>query len=85
MLAGNASRVSVDRFLVFKLLGLMSGLVWLPLVLLGLQLSGLLALLGVVVLWGVCFLAPDVLLDRAHRAPRATRSQRSSPTSSTCS
>jgi len=65
VLGGNASRVSVDQILVYKLLGLMSGLVWLPLLLLGLHLSGLLALLGVVVLWGVCFMAPDVFLSRA--------------------
>jgi len=65
VLGGNASRVSVDQILVYKLVGLMSGLVWLPLVLFGLKLSGLLALLFVLVPWGVAFMAPDVFLSRA--------------------
>lgn len=65
VLGGNASRISVDQIVVYKLVGLMSGLVWLPLILLGLRLSGLLALLFVVVLWGVSFMAPDVVLSRA--------------------
>ncbi len=65
VLGGNASRVSVDQILVFKLVGLMSGLVWLPLVLFGLRLTGVLALLFVVVPWVVAFMAPDVYLSRA--------------------
>ena len=60
--------ISVDQILVFKLLGFMSGLVWLPLILLGLRLTGLIALVFVVVLWGVCFMIPDVLLSRAMEA-----------------
>lgn len=65
VLGGNAQRVSVDQILVWKLLGLMSGLVWLPLILLGLQLTGLIAFVFVVVLWGTSFMLPDVYLSRA--------------------
>lgn len=68
VLAGKANDFSVDQILVFKLLGLMSGLVWLPLILLGLRLTGLIAVVFVVVLWGVCFMIPDVLLSRAMEA-----------------
>jgi tight adherence protein C len=65
VLGGNAQQVSVDQILVWKLVGLMSGLVWLPLVLLGLGLTGLIALVFVVVLWGASFMLPDVYLSRA--------------------
>jgi tight adherence protein C len=68
VLAGKANQFSVDQILVFKVLGLMSGLIWLPLILFGLQLTGLIALVFVVVLWGVCFMIPDVLLSRAIEA-----------------
>ncbi len=62
---GLAQQVSVDQILVWKLVGLMSGLVWLPLIILGLHLSGLIAFVFVVVLWGVAFMLPDVYLSRA--------------------
>jgi tight adherence protein C len=65
VLGGNAQRISVDQILVWKLVGLMSGLVWLPLVLLGLGLTGLIGFVFVVVLWGASFMLPDVYLARA--------------------
>jgi tight adherence protein C len=65
VLGGNAQTVSVDQVLVWKLVGLMSGLVWLPLVLLGLGLTGVIAFVFVVVLWGASFMLPDVYLARA--------------------
>jgi len=68
VLAGKANDFSVDQILVFKVIGLMSGLVWLPLILFGLQLTGLIAVVFVAVLWGVCFMVPDVLLSRAIEA-----------------
>jgi tight adherence protein C len=68
VLGGNAQRVSVDQVLVWKLVGLMSGLVWLPLVLLGLGLSGLIGFVFVVVLWGASFMLPEVYLSRAIEA-----------------
>jgi tight adherence protein C len=70
VLGGNAQTVSVDQILVWKLVGLMSGLVYLPLVLLGLGLTGLIALVFVVVLWGASFMLPDVYLARAIDARR---------------
>ncbi len=65
VLGGKAQTVSVDQVLVWKLAGLMSGLVWLPLVLLGLGLTGVIAFVFVVVLWGASFMLPDVYLARA--------------------
>jgi tight adherence protein C len=70
VLGGNAQTVSVDQILVWKLVGLMSGLVYLPLVLLGLGLTGLIAFVFVVVLWGASFMLPDVYLARAIDARR---------------
>ena len=65
VLGGNAQTVSVDQILVWKLVGLMSGLVWLPLVLLGLGLTGIIAFVFVVVPWAASFILPDVYLTRA--------------------
>ncbi len=65
VLGGNAQTVSVDQILVWKLAGLMSGLVWLPLILLGLGVTGVIAFVFVVVLWGASFMLPDVYLARA--------------------
>ena len=65
VLAGKGAQVSVDQILVYKLLGFMSGLIWLPLILFGLQLSGIIAFVFVVVLWAVSFMLPDVYLSRA--------------------
>ncbi len=65
VLGGLAQRVSVDQILVWKLVGLMSGLVWLPLIILGLHLTGLIAFVFVLVLWGASFMLPDVYLSRA--------------------
>ncbi len=61
--AGNPPNLNVDKVLVMKLLGLVSVVFWLPITLvLGIQ--GPLLLVGVVVLWGVSFMYPDVLLNR---------------------
>ncbi len=65
VLGGKASEISVDQILVWKLLGLMSGLVWLPLFLFGLRLSGVITFVFVIVLWGASFVLPDVYLSRA--------------------
>jgi tight adherence protein C len=70
VLGGKASQVSVDQILVWKLVGLMSGLLWLPLFLFGLHASPVLTFAFVVVLWGVSFLAPDVYLARAIEGRR---------------
>ena len=61
--AGNPPNLNVDKILVMKLLGLVSVIVWLP-VLIFIQFSGPLLLVGVVVLWGASFLYPDVMVNR---------------------
>ena len=61
--AGNPPNLNVDKILVMKLLGLVSVVFWLPITLM-LGFQGPLLLVGVVVLWGVSFMYPDVLLNR---------------------
>ena len=64
-LGGNPGNLHVDQVLVFKLLGIVSGLVWLPLVVVVLHLSGILAFVAVVFLWFASFMFPDMYLSRA--------------------
>jgi tight adherence protein C len=64
VLAGNPGNLNVDQILVLKLLGLVSGIVWLPLILVLLGLSGLFAFAIVVFLWAASFMFPDVYLSR---------------------
>jgi tight adherence protein C len=61
--AGNPANLNVDKILVLKLVGLVSIIFWLP-VLLMLGFQGMILFVGVVVLWGVSFMYPDVLLNR---------------------
>jgi tight adherence protein C len=61
--AGNPPNLNVDKILVMKLGGLVSVIFWVP-VLLMLQFEGMLLFVGVIVLWGVSFMYPDVLLNR---------------------
>jgi tight adherence protein C len=61
--AGNPSNLNVDKVLVMKLVGLVSVIFWLP-VLLMINFQGPILLVGVLVLWGVSFMYPDVLLNR---------------------
>jgi tight adherence protein C len=68
VLAGSPADLNVDQILVLKLLGLVSGLVWLPLVIVGLHLTGLMAFVFVIVLWAVSFMGPDVYLSRKIEA-----------------
>jgi len=61
--AGNPPNLNVDKILVMKLGGLVSLVVWLPLsLMIGFQ--GPILLVSVLVLWGVSFMYPDVLLNR---------------------
>jgi tight adherence protein C len=64
VLAGSPPNLNVDKILVFKLLGLVSVVVWAPLVLATGFLSGIMAIVAVVVLWGVSFMYPDVMVNR---------------------
>jgi tight adherence protein C len=61
--AGNPPNLNVDKILVMKLLGLVSVVFWLPITLM-LGFQGPLLLVSVVVLSGVSFMYPDVLLNR---------------------
>lgn len=64
VLAGSPINLNVDQILVLKLLGLVSGLIWLPLVIVVLHLSGFVALVFVAVLWFTSFMGADVYLSR---------------------
>jgi tight adherence protein C len=61
--AGNPPNLNVDKVLVMKLLGLVSVVVWIPLLLM-LHFAGMLLFVGVIVLWGASFMYPDVLISR---------------------
>jgi tight adherence protein C len=63
VLAGSPPNLNVDKILVMKLLGIVSVILWAPLVL-GLGFSGLMALVAIALLWGASFLYPDVLVNR---------------------
>src|SRR3954452_15882734 len=52
VMAGNPPNLDVDKVLVLKLLGIVSVVLWIPVVLVMLPFTGFLAIVGVVVLWG---------------------------------
>jgi len=61
--AGNPPNLNVDKVLVLKLLGIVSVVLWVPIVL-ALHFSGLLTIVAIVILWGSSFMYPDVLVNR---------------------
>jgi tight adherence protein C len=63
VLAGSPPNLNVDKILVLKLLGIVSVIVWAPLVL-ALGFQSLMALVAIALLWGASFLYPDVLVNR---------------------
>ena len=63
VMAGNPPNLNVDKVLVFKLLGIVSVVIWIPIIL-ALGFTGLFAIVGVAVLWGVSFMYPDVMISR---------------------
>jgi len=63
VLAGSPANLNVDKILVMKLLGIVSVLVWGPLVF-ALKFQGIMAVAAIALLWGAAFLYPDVLLNR---------------------
>jgi len=63
VLAGSPPNLNVDKILVLKLLGIVSVIVWAPLVL-GIGFSGFMAVVAIGLLWGASFLYPDVLVNR---------------------
>jgi tight adherence protein C len=68
VLAGNPPGFEVDRLLVLKVVGSASPLVWLPLVYLGLELGGLMAMLIAGFLCVVSFLGADLAIDNKIEA-----------------
>jgi len=63
VLAGNPPGYEVDRFLILKVLGLASGILWIVLAVAFLGDNPLLAILGVGFAWGASFFGPDIVLD----------------------
>jgi len=63
VLAGNPPGYEVDRFMILKVLGFASGLVWIALAATFFSGNRLFAILLVLFAWGVCFFGPDVILD----------------------
>jgi len=64
VLAGSPPNLNVDKVLVFKLLGIVSVIVWAPLMLVLGLFHGVMLLVVIAVLWGCSFLYPDVLVNR---------------------
>jgi|SRR5581483_7697625 len=62
--AGNPSNLTVDQLQVLKLLGAVSGVLWVPLIAVGLHLGGLMAFLFIGFLWAASFMFPDLYLSR---------------------
>src|SRR5439155_194250 len=63
VLAGNPPNLNVDKILVLKLLGIVSVIIWAPLVL-AIGFSGMIAFVAILLLWAAAFLYPDVLVNR---------------------
>lgn len=61
--AGNPPNFNADKILVMKLLGIVSVVLWIPLLLM-IGFSGMLLFVGIAVLWGGSFMYPDVMLNR---------------------
>ena len=61
--AGNPPNLNVDKILVMKLLGLVSVVVWIPLLLM-VGFNGMLLFVGIAVLWGGSFMYPDIMVNR---------------------
>ena len=64
LLAGNPVGYHVDRTIMLKALGLVSGIAWIPLVYFVLPVEGLMAILILAVLWVGSFMGPEISLDR---------------------
>jgi tight adherence protein C len=63
VLAGNPPGYEVDRFLIWKVLGAASGVIWVPLTLIFLTGHPLFALLFLIGAWVTSFMAPDIMLN----------------------
>ena len=85
VLAGSPPGYEVDRFLILKVLGFASVILWIPLAIAFLSDNTLFAILLVGFAWGVCFFGPDIIARRPHHAAAVRRSSAGCPTRSTCS
>ncbi|GMU79541.1 MAG: hypothetical protein AMXMBFR46_23310 [Acidimicrobiia bacterium] len=65
VLGGHPGELTVDQVLVLKLLGMVSGILWIPLVFVVLPFTGALGLISVALLWFGSFMLPDVYMSRA--------------------
>jgi tight adherence protein C len=65
VLAGSPPGYEVDRFMVWKVLGVASGIVWVPLILWVFGSHSLLAWIAIAFAWGVSIMGPD--LELRHR------------------
>ncbi len=63
-LAGSPKRVDADQFLMFKLIGAVSGPLWILVAFGLLGMSGGLAIITIALLWGIAFFLPDVAVTR---------------------
>jgi len=64
VLAGSPASLDVDQVLVLKLFGLFSGVIWIPLLLFVLGLSGVFGVIVALFFWVASFLLPDVIIRR---------------------
>jgi tight adherence protein C len=78
VLAGNPPGYEVDRFLIGKVLGLGSGILWIALAVTFLGGSPLFAILCVGFAWAGCFFGPDIVLD-SHITKRRQEIERRLP------
>jgi tight adherence protein C len=65
VLGGHPGGLTVDQVLVLKLLGMVSGILWIPLIFMVLQISGGISLILIALLWFGSFLLPDVYISKA--------------------
>jgi tight adherence protein C len=67
-LAGSPKRIDVDQFLVFKLIGTVSGPLWFLLVFGFLGLTSGVGLLATMLFWLISFMLPDTMISRRVEA-----------------
>jgi tight adherence protein C len=65
VLGGHPGGLTVDQVLVLKLLGMVSGIIWLPLVFVVFHMSGGIGLIVIAFLWFGSFMLPDVYISKA--------------------
>ena len=65
VLGGHPGGLTVDQVLVLKLLGMVSGILWIPIIFVVLQMSGGFGLILIAFLWFGSFMLPDVYISKA--------------------